>query len=82
MSGPLSAVLAEVAAGTSSVPEMARRQGLEEAVIRAALDHLVRAGRINRAALGDCAPDGCSGCALAKGCAAAGPRLISLSLAR
>ena len=78
----MSAVLAEVAAGTSSVPEMARRQGLEEAVIRAALDHLVRAGRINRAALGESAPDGCSGCALAKGCAAAGPRLISLSLAR
>jgi FeoC like transcriptional regulator. len=82
VSGPLSAVLAEVAAGTSSVPEMARHQGLDEAVVRAALDHLVRAGRINRSALGTaCGPDGCSGCALAKGCAAAGPRLISLSVA-
>jgi hypothetical protein len=82
MSGPLSAVLAEVAAGTSSVPLMARHQGLDESVVRAALDHLIRSGRINRAELGTgCAPEGCSGCALAKGCAAAGPRLVSLTLA-
>jgi len=83
VSGPLSAVLAEVTAGTSSIPEMARHQGLEETVVRAALDHLVRSGRINRAALGsECGPDGCSGCPMVSGCSAAGPRLISLSVAR
>jgi predicted GNAT family acetyltransferase len=82
VTGPLSAVLAEVASGTSSVPEMARHQGLDEAVVRAALEHLVRAGRITRANLGDCAPDGCAGCPVAAGCVAAGPRLVSLSLAR
>jgi len=75
--------MAEVAAGTSSISEMARHQGLDEAVVRAALDHLVRAGRITRAALGsECATDGCAGCPVAAGCTAAGPRLISLSLAR
>ncbi|PFG15947.1 FeoC-like transcriptional regulator [Propionicimonas paludicola] len=75
--------MAEVAAGTSSVPEMARHQGLDEAVVRAALDHLVRAGRITRAALGsECGPEGCSSCPLVDGCGAAGPRLISLTLAR
>lgn len=64
--GPLSQVLAEVQAGTPTVADMARRTGLDEAVVRAAVDHLVRAGRVEARELSiGCPPSGCGGCASA-----------------
>ena len=94
MSGPLTLVLAEVAAGTSTLAEMARNSGLAESVVRAAVDHLVRSGRLEARELAiGCPPAGCGGCALAAadktpGCApgagAAPSRagVVTLSLAR
>lgn len=90
--GPLSAVLAEVAAGTPTVAAMADRTGLDEAVVRAAVDHLVRSGRLEarELALG-CPPSGCGGCASASatgGCdrpapvAGRRPGLVALTLTR
>ena len=92
MSGPLSAVLAEVAAGTPTVAAMAVRTGMDEAVLRAAVEHLVRAGRLDSRELAvGCPPSGCGGCAsggAGGGCdrpaAVEGrrPGLVMLSLAR
>ncbi|MFT4109778.1 FeoC-like transcriptional regulator [Propionicimonas sp.] len=85
MTGPLSAVLAEVAAGTPTVVEMARRTGQPETVVRAALDHLVRTGRVESVAVPiGCPPSGCGGCASADGCGRVpGQRcLVTLSLSR
>ena len=84
---PLSAVLAQVAQGTSTVAEMARNTGLAETVVRAGVDHLVRTGRLQAQELPiGCPPGGCGGCAAATSCAAPAPdgsrRLVTLSLAR
>lgn len=93
--GPLSLVLAEIEAGTPTLAEMARHSGLDEAVVRAAVDHLVRSGRLESRELAiGCPPSGCGGCALAaddktpgcgKSAAAPGgrrPTLVTLSLSR
>lgn len=68
-SGPLSAVLAEVSAGTPTVIEMSRNTGLGEGLIRTALDYLVRTGRIASQELPiGCPPTGCGGCSAAGSC--------------
>ncbi len=94
MSGPLSTVLAELAAGTPTVAEMVRRSGLDESVLRAAIDHLVREGRVDARELSMGCPDsGCGGCASATaagtpGCGLAAPvpgrraGLVTLALTR
>lgn len=94
MSGPLSLVLAEIAAGTPTVTAMIRNTGLPDDVVRAALDHLVRSGRVTSAELSiGCPSGGCGSCdsALASGSPGCGraapdparrPGLVSLSLTR
>lgn len=79
MSGPLSVVSAALAAGASSRADISRRTSLDPSVVDAALDHLIRMGRITTEQLGTGCPDeGCGGCASGKadgtaGCGAAGP---------
>ena len=88
-------VLDEIRGGTPTIAEMARRCDLDEAVVRAAIDHLVRAGRIEARELSfGCPPSGCGGCASAStegepGCgrAAVAPSgrragLVTLTLSR
>ena len=90
MSGPLHLVLDEITAGTPTLAAIARRTGLSDDVVRAAVDHLVRAGRITSTELSlGCPTGGCGGCTSAgNGCtlpAALGdrrPGLVSLSLTR
>jgi hypothetical protein len=74
VTNPIAAVLAQVARGTSTVAEMEVRTGLPNELLRAALDHLIRTGRINAEALNGCAPAGCTGCSLTTSCAFAGSR--------
>ena len=94
MSGPLSSVLAELEAGTPTIAEMVRRSGLEESVLRAAVDHLVRTGRVESRELSmGCPESGCGGCASASeagtpGCGLGAPvpgrraGLVTLTLTR
>jgi len=90
VSGPLHLVLDEITAGTPTLAAIARRTGLSDDVVRAAVDHLVRAGRITSAELSlGCPTGGCGSCPSAgNGCtlpAARGdrrPGLVSLSLTR
>lgn len=66
MSGPLSTVLAQMHAGAPTVAEIVRRSGLEDSVVRAAVDHLVRSGRVESRELSmGCPASGCGGCASA-----------------
>ena len=66
MSGPLTTVLAEMQAGTPTVAEIVRRSGLEDSVVRAAVEHLVRSGRVESRELSmGCPASGCGGCASA-----------------
>jgi hypothetical protein len=88
VSGPLHLVLAEIAAGTPTLTEVARRTGLTDDVVHAAIDHLVRAGRITSTALSlGCPTGGCGTCPSSAGCSrppaqgARRPGLVSLSLA-
>jgi hypothetical protein len=94
VSGPLSIVLAELAAGTPTLTEMARRSGLEESVVRAAVNHLIRSGRVEARELSmGCPASGCGNCASgtdtgAPGCGLGAPvpgrraGLITLTLTR
>ncbi len=94
MSGPLSVVLAELHAGTPTITEMVRRSGLDESVLRAAIDHLVRTGRVESRELSmGCPESGCGGCASASdagtpGCGLGAPvpgrraGLVTLTLTR
>jgi hypothetical protein len=90
VSGPLHLVLDEITAGTPTLAAIARRTGLSDDVARAAIDHLVRAGRITSTELSlGCPTGGCSGCPSAgNSCtlpAASSdrrPGLVSLSLTR
>ena len=81
MSGPLSAVLEQVKAGTPTVSEIARRTGLSQEVARAAVDHLLRSGRLQagQVPLG-CPPAGCGGCSVKGSCSQ--PVMLSLSVRR
>jgi hypothetical protein len=66
VSGPLTTVLAEMQAGTPTVAEIVRRSGLEDSVVRAAVEHLVRSGRVESRELSmGCPASGCGGCASA-----------------
>jgi hypothetical protein len=87
VSGPLHLVLAEITAGTPTLTEISRRTGLTLDVVHAAIDHLVRAGRITSTQLSlGCPTGGCGTCSSSGGCslpAAVGrrrPGLVSLSL--
>jgi hypothetical protein len=94
VSGPLSTVLAELEAGTPTITEMVRRSGLDESVLRAAVDHLVRSGRVESKELSmGCPESGCGGCASASdsgapGCGLGAPvpgrraGLVTLTLTR
>lgn len=77
--GPLQAVLTQIAQGTPTLALMARNTGLPADVLRAALDHLIRIGRVDAESLGGCAGDGCAGCALSAVCAPS-RRGVALSL--
>ena len=81
MSGPLHLVLAEITAGTPTLTEISRRTGLTLDVVHAAIDHLVRAGRITSTQLslcGTCSSSG--GCSLPAAVGRRRPGLVSLSL--
>ena len=68
--GPLSRLLDAVSSGCRTLPALSARTGLSSDVVRAGLDHLVRSGRLEvRTVSAGCPAGGCSGCALAKGCA-------------
>lgn len=94
MSGPLSLVLAEIEAGTATVNQVARNAGLDEQLVRAAVEHLVRTGRVESRELSmGCPASGCGGCASASvegtpGCGRPAPipgrraGLVTLSLTR
>lgn len=79
MSGPLSLVHDAIAAGAHSRSDIATRTNLDATVVDAALDHLIRMGRLTTEQLGSGCPDGgCGGCSSGKadgsaGCGAAGP---------
>lgn len=87
MSGPLHLVLAEITVGTPTLTEIARRTGLTDDVVHAAIDHLVRAGRITSTELSlGCPTGGCGTCPSSDACSlpatlgARRPGLVSLSL--
>lgn len=95
MSGPLRLVLDEIESGTPTVSDMIRNTGLADDVVRAALDHLVRSGRVTSAELSiGCPSGGCGSCASAlesgtPGCgrqapdpSSRRPGLVSLTLTR
>lgn len=95
MTRPLTAVLAAFTAGAASLTEVEGRTGLSHDVVNAAVDHLVRAGRLEATSLSaGCPSGGCGGCAFAAsdgsaGCATGaptpgrrGPGLVALSVRR
>lgn len=68
MSRPLTAVLDSIAAGSHSLQEIADHTGLSRDVVTAAVDHLVRLGRLQASSLAvGCPPAGCGGCASGSG---------------
>lgn len=84
---PLRAVLTAMRAGTGTVDGVARATGLSGQVVRAAMDQLVRLGRVEASPLTTgCPADGCGTCpsgvaaedeaATAPGCGS-GPRTRS-----
>ena len=93
MSTPLRDVLTAVEAGTGTLHDVSRRTGLAPDVVRAAVDHLVRIGRVDadRLTVG-CADGGCGACPSgvdgAPGCGASapspssGPVLVALTVRR
>lgn len=83
MSGtPLRDVLSAIAGGAGSFDRIAERTGLAEDVCRVAVDHLVRAGRLQARELAvGCPASGCGGCASGRpdgsaGCGAIGPSSV------
>lgn len=95
MTRPLSAVLDAFTQGAASLAEVEGRTGLSPEVVSAAIDHLVRAGRIEAKSLtAGCPSGGCGGCAMAAadgsaGCSSGapaagrrGPGLVTLTLTR
>lgn len=71
-SGPLVAVLAELTAGAPTLDDVARRTGLARDVVEAAVEQLVRMGRVAASTLSSACPDtGCGGC-VTGGCAVPG----------
>ena len=86
MSSPLRTVLDAVTAGARSRAELRASTGLRPDLLDAALEHLVRMGRLESTALGTgCPTDGCGSCASGigdePGCGKpSGPVLVQLSL--
>lgn len=67
--GPVLLVLTAMRAGAHRPADIAQRTGLRNDVVRAAVDHLVRAGIVERPVLASgCPATGCGGCG-ARGCA-------------
>ncbi|MDR1851771.1 MAG: FeoC-like transcriptional regulator [Propionibacteriaceae bacterium] len=77
---PLSVVMSELKLGTPTVATMKLRTGLSADVLQAALDHLVRLGKVCCQEVGGCAPERCGTCPLLAGCAGAEVRLKTYSL--
>lgn len=78
MSTPLRSVLDAFSTGAASRHEVCTRTGLSRDVVDAAIEHLVRAGRLEARELTVGCPDGgCGSCASghgsAPGCGASGP---------
>jgi hypothetical protein len=89
VTGPLHLVLGEISAGTPTLGEISHRTGLSDEVVRAAVDHLVRAGRVVSTELSlGCPTEGCGTCPSASGCTLPSalrsrrPGLVSLTLSR
>ena len=90
MSSPLTSVLEAVADGATSRADVAQRTGLVRDVTDAAIDHLVRMGRLDVHALGTTCPGGaCGSCPSgndgAPGCDTqlpSGPVLLQISVHR
>lgn len=93
--GPLTAVLAALGAGAHSLDEVARRCDLPLDTVRAAVDHLVRMGRLEAKELAiGCPTSGCGSCASGMdegtaGCGSkaptsrrSGPVLVAISVRR
>jgi hypothetical protein len=62
---PLRAVLAELSAGAPTLDDVARRTGLDRGIVVAAVDQLVRLGRVRVSTFSAACPDtgsGCGGC--------------------
>jgi len=88
---PLRAVLAELGAGAPTLDDVARRTGLARDVVAAAVDQLVRLGRVTSSTLATSCPDGgCGTCPAGSGCDGRGtpapsgrrPVLVTLSVRR
>lgn len=88
MTSPLQVVLSQIEAGTPTVAEIARRTDLPDEMVRAAIDHLVRSGRLTSSELSvGCPTGGCGTCPSSGGCALPAnvsrrPGLVSLTLTR
>lgn len=92
--GPLRAVLTALQDGAPSLQDVSARTGLDRDVVQAAVDHLVRMGRVSASELAmGCPGGGCGSCASgvddAPGCGAdaasqvrSGPVLVALSVRR
>jgi hypothetical protein len=93
--GPLSAVLEAFRSGAHSLAEVGARSGLSPEMVRAAVEHLVRVGRLEAKELAvGCPTGGCGSCASGTpqgtaGCGAprpsgrrSGPVLITIGLRR
>ncbi|MCH8612163.1 FeoC-like transcriptional regulator [Arsenicicoccus dermatophilus] len=93
--GPLRQVLAALQSGAGSLDQVARSTGLPRSSVDAAVDHLVRMGRVDARELATGCPDGgCGSCASgtadgASGCGSdgpsrgrSGPVLVQLSVRR
>jgi hypothetical protein len=87
---PLRAVLAELSAGAHTLDDVARRTGLDRGLVAAAVEQLVRLGRVDSSTLSTGCPDsGCGTCA-APSCGSRGtpasagrrPVLVTLSVRR
>lgn len=68
---PLRAVLTALTEGAPTVAAVRERTGLDPAVVDAAIDHLVRTGRVGVSRLATCAGS-CGSCPIAAGCGTAG----------
>lgn len=68
MTRPLTAVLAAFESGASTLGEVQRATGLDAGVVRAAVDHLTRLGRIEAHELRfGCPSTGCGACPSSSG---------------
>jgi hypothetical protein len=80
VTAPLSAVLAAVDDGVTTRTAIADRTGLDPDVVDAAVDHLLRLGRVSSLSLKTACPDGgCHGCGSPTGAGCgAGPVPVSI----